>query len=83
MPTKSEAKDLLGMFVVLVVAFSIYMIIQEDDTMTRPIRLPQIPQAEKDRRAAARKEEMAVWERMQDKARERMNKRNGIGVKKR
>ena len=29
MPTKSEAKDLLGMFVVLVVAFSIYMIIQE------------------------------------------------------
>ena len=27
MPTKSEAKDLLGMFVVLVVAFSIYMII--------------------------------------------------------
>ena len=51
--------------------------------MTRPIRLPQLPQSEKDRRAAARKEEMAVWERMQDKARERMNKRNGIGVKKR
>ena len=29
MPTKSEAKDLLGIFAVLVVAFSIYMIIQE------------------------------------------------------
>lgn len=27
MPTKSEVKDLLGMFIVLVVAFSIYMII--------------------------------------------------------
>lgn len=47
--------------------------------MTRPIRLPQIPQAEKDRRAAARKEEMAVWEHMRDVDRQRINKRNGIG----
>ena len=51
--------------------------------MTRPIRLPQMPQSEKDRRAAARKEEMAVWEHMRDVDRQRINKRNGIGVKRR
>lgn len=49
--------------------------------MTRPISLPQIPQTEKDRRAAARKQEMAVWEHMRDIDRQRINKRNGIGVK--
>lgn len=49
--------------------------------MTRPIRMPQIPQTEKDRRAKARKEEMAVWEHMRDVDRQRINKRNGIGVK--
>ena len=37
MPTKSEAKDLLGMFIVLVVAFSIYMIIQEVTDMKKEL----------------------------------------------
>ena len=49
--------------------------------MTRPIRLPQIPQAEKDRRAAARKEEMAIEDAKNEAYLARLNKGNRIGVK--
>ena len=51
--------------------------------MTRPIRLPQIPQAEKDRREAARKKEMAIEDAKNEAYLARLNKGNGIGVKKR
>ena len=83
MPTKSEAKDLLGMFVVLVVAFSIYMIIQEDEIMTRPIRLPQMPQSEKDRREEYRRKEQDIEDARYEAYLAKLNRLNGIGVKKR
>ena len=50
--------------------------------MTRPIRLPQIPQSEKERREAARKEEMAIEDAKNEAYLARLNKGNGIGVKK-
>ena len=50
--------------------------------MTRPIRLPQIPQSEKDRRAAARKEEMAIEDAKNEAYLAKLNRLNKIGVKK-
>ena len=82
MPTKSEAKDLLGMFVVLVVAFSIYMIIQEVEIMTRPIRLPQMPQSEKDRREEYRRKEQDIEDARYEAYLKKLNRLNNIGVKK-
>ena len=80
MPTKSEAKDLLGMFIVLVVAFSIYMIIQEDEIMTRPVRLPQIPQSEKDRREEYRSKEQEIEDARYEAYLAKLNRANWIGV---
>lgn len=50
--------------------------------MTRPIRLPQLPQAEKDRRAAARKEEMAIEDAKNEAYLAKLNRLNGVGRKK-
>lgn len=50
--------------------------------MTRPVKLPQIPQAEKDRRAAARKEEMAIEDAKNEAYLAKLNRLNKIGVKK-
>ena len=50
--------------------------------MTRPIRLPQIPQAEKDRREAARKEEMAIEDAKNEAYLAKLNRLNGVGRKK-
>ena len=48
--------------------------------MTRPIRLPQIPQTEKDRREAARKREQAIEDDKNEAYLKRLNRLNGIGV---
>ena len=50
--------------------------------MTRPIRLPQIPQSEKDRREVARKEEMAIEDAKNEAYLAKLNRLNKIGVKK-
>lgn len=51
--------------------------------MTRPIRMPQIPQAEKDRREEYRKREQAIEDARNEAYLAKLNKGNGIGVKKR
>ena len=51
--------------------------------MTRPIRLPQIPQSEKHRREAERKREQAIEDDKNEAYLKRLNRLNGIGVKKR
>ena len=51
--------------------------------MTRPIRLPQIPQSEKERREAARKEEMAIEDAKNEAYLAKLNRLNGVGRKKR
>ena len=50
--------------------------------MTRPVRLPQIPQAEKDRREEYRRKEQAIEDARNEAYLARLNKGNGIGVKK-
>ena len=50
--------------------------------MTRPIRLPQMPQSEKDRREASRKREQAIEDARYEAYLSKLNKGNGIGVDK-
>lgn len=50
--------------------------------MTRPIRLPQLPQSEKDRREEYRKREQAIEDARNDAYRAKLNRLNKIGVKK-
>lgn len=50
--------------------------------MTRPVRLPQIPQTEKDRREEYRKREQAIEDARNEAYLAKLNKGNGIGVKK-
>ena len=50
--------------------------------MTRPIRLPQIPQTEKDRREEYRKQEQAIEDARNEAYLKKLNRLNGIGVKK-
>ena len=47
--------------------------------MTRPVRLPQIPQSEKDRREEARKREQAIEDAKNEAYLARLNRLNGIG----
>lgn len=48
--------------------------------MTRPIRLPQIPQAEKNRREEYRKREQAIEDARNEACLAKLNRANGIGV---
>ena len=48
--------------------------------MTRPIRMPQIPQSEKDRREEYRKREQAIEDDKNEAYLKRLNRLNGIGV---
>ena len=50
--------------------------------MTRPVRLPQIPQAEKDRREEYRKREQAIEDARNEAYLKKLNRGNGIGVDK-
>ena len=50
--------------------------------MTRPIRLPQIPQSEKDRREEYRRKEQAIEDARYEAYLSKLNKGNGIGVDK-
>ena len=51
--------------------------------MTRPVRLPQIPQTEKDRREEYRSKEQEIEDARYEAYLKRLNRLNGIGVKKR
>ena len=48
--------------------------------MTRPVRLPQIPQTEKDRREEYRKREQAIEDARNEAYLAKLNRANGIGV---
>ena len=50
--------------------------------MTRPIRLPQIPQTEKEHREEYRKHEQAIEDARKEAYLAKLNKGNGIGVNK-
>ena len=50
--------------------------------MTRPIRMPQLPRTEKERREEYRKKEQAIEDARYEAYLARLNKGNGIGVKK-
>ena len=50
--------------------------------MTRPIRLPQIPQTEKVRREEYRSKEQAIEDARYEAYLAKLNRANGIGVKK-
>ena len=50
--------------------------------MTRPVRLPQIPKAEKKRREEYRSKEQAIEDARNEAYLAKLNKGNGIGVKK-
>ena len=47
--------------------------------MTRPVRLPQLPQAEKDRREEYRKREQAIEDARYEAYLAKLNRGNGIG----
>lgn len=47
--------------------------------MTRPVRLPQIPQAEKDRREEYRSKEQAIEDARYEAYLKKLNRLNGIG----
>ena len=49
---------------------------------TRPVRLPQMPQSEKDRREEYRKREQAIEDARNEAYLAKLNRLNGIGVKK-
>lgn len=51
--------------------------------MTRPVRLPQIPQSEKDRREEYRSKEQEIEDARYEAYLAKLNRLNGIGVKKR
>ena len=48
--------------------------------MTRPVRLPQLPQSEKDRREEYRRKEQAIEDARYEAYLAKLNKGNGIGV---
>ena len=48
--------------------------------MTRPIRLPQLPQSEKDRRGEYRKQEQEIEDARYEAYLAKLNRANGIGV---
>ena len=50
--------------------------------MTRPVRLPQIPQSEKDRREEYRRKEQDIEDARYEAYLAKLNKGNGIGVDK-
>ena len=50
--------------------------------MTRPVRLPQIPQSEKERREEYRKREQAIEDSRNEAYLAKLNRLNNIGVKK-
>ena len=50
--------------------------------MTRPVRLPQLPQSEKDRREEYRRKEQAIEDARYEAYLAKLNKANNIGVKK-
>ena len=50
--------------------------------MTRPVRLPQISQSEKDRREEYRSKEQEIEDARYEVYLKRLNRLNGIGVKK-
>ena len=49
--------------------------------MTRPVRLPQIPQSEKDRREEYRSKEQDIEDARYEAYLKKLNRLNGIGVK--
>ena len=51
--------------------------------MTRPVRLPQIPKAEKKRREEYRSKEQEIEDARYEAYLKHLNRLNGIGVKKR
>ena len=51
--------------------------------MTRPVRLPQIPKAEKKRREEYRSKEQEIEDARYEAYLKKLNRLNGIGVKKR
>ena len=50
--------------------------------MTRPVRLPQIPQTEKDRREEYRRKEQEIEDARYEAYLAKLNRANGVGVKK-
>ena len=50
--------------------------------MTRPIRMPQIPQSEKDRREEYRRKEQEIEDARYEAYLAKLNRGNGIGVDK-
>ena len=48
--------------------------------MTRPVRLPQIPQSEKDRREEYRRKEQEIEDARYEAYLAKLNRLNGIGV---
>ena len=48
--------------------------------MTRPIRMPQIPQKEKDRREEYRRKEQEIEDARYEADLAKLNRANGIGV---
>ena len=50
--------------------------------MTRPVRLPQIPKSEKERREEYRRKEQAIEDARHEAYLKKLNRLNGIGAKK-
>ena len=50
--------------------------------MTRPVRLPQMPQSEKDRREEYRSKEQEIEDARYEAYLKKLNRLNGIGAKK-
>ena len=48
--------------------------------MTRPVRLPQLPQSEKDRREEYRRKEQEIEDARYEAYLAKLNRANGIGV---
>ena len=48
---------------------------------SRPVRLPQLPQSEKDRREEYRRKEQAIEDARYEAYLAKLNRLNGIGVK--
>ena len=48
--------------------------------MTRPVRLPQMPQSEKDRREEYRRKEQEIEDARYEAYLAKLNRANGIGV---
>lgn len=50
--------------------------------MTRPVRLPQLPQSEKDRREEYRRKEQEIEDARYEAYLAKLNKSNNVGVEK-